>query len=270
MDAALAPDGGCPPSTAAKLRGKAQWALCLGRVGRAALQPLTRRQYATAPDDGDAAALESWPLCPDLRSSLLCIRALMAGALPDVEIRLGVDDHPPVVVMSDAMWRPSRDEPLIGFGRVAYLVWVPLLTGGGKLAYAEADAPREMLMAFAALRAKSQYICDLEEVALAAPYFSEALADSLRGQQVIHFADNVAANCGAIGGGSSSPTMGRIIHALHMRWAFERVNPWIEFVKSEANLADDPSRGDMTWAEGLGAVPIEFVFPPCGGWDDSM
>ena len=96
------------------------------------------------------------------------------------------------------------------------------------------------------------------------------LADSLRGQQVIHFADNVAANCGAIGGGSSSPSMGRIIHALHMRWAFERINPWIEFVKSEANLADDPSRGDMTWAEGLGAVPIEFVFPPCGGWDDSM
>ena len=194
----------------------------------------------------------------------------MDGALPDVEFRLDVDEAPPVVVLSDAMWRPSAAEPVAGFGRIAYLVWIPLRTGGGKLVFAECDAPRDMLLAFAALRAKAQYICDLEEVALAAPYFSPQLAESLNGQQLLHFADNVAANCGAVNGRSSSPAMGRILYSLHMRWATERINPWIEFVKSEANLADDPSRGDLGWAAILGAVRIDFTLPPCGGWDDSM
>ena len=132
--------------------------------------------------------------------------------------------------------------------------------------YAESEAPQQMLHHFADLKAKGQYICDLEEVALAAPYFAPEIEHRLKGKHVIHFADNVAANCGAINGRSSSPAMARILHALQLRWARSRVQVWVEFVKSEANLADLPSRGKLDWARTFNAVRIPFMFPPCEGW----
>ena len=46
------------------------------------------------------------------------------------------------------------------------------------------------------------------------------------------------------------------------------VRSWIEFVKSGANLADDPSRGDLSWTVGLDAEQIPFSFPPTEGWSD--
>jgi hypothetical protein len=165
---------------------------------------------------------------------------------------------------------------------VAYVVWLPKEE---RLVFAEADVPEWMLRHFAQLfargrqegRSKKQFICDLEEVALAAPYFSRekvpgtdrCLEDLLRGRYVLHFADNTAANCGAVNGYSASPSMARIVSALHMRWARMGTQAWIEFVKSEANLADDPSRGEFGWAKELGAEKIEFTFPPVEGWGDS-
>jgi hypothetical protein len=276
IDRALVPGGCLAPAEAATLKGKTHWALGLGTAGRAALQPLAKRANESAPIGalelsmveageqhwGDAG----WRLTPELHASLSLLRQLLDKDLPDAEIRLDAAAEPPVLLLSDAMWRPSESDEN-GYGRVAWLGWIPLRTGGGKLMYADADAPPDMLAFFAVLKKRKQYICDLEEVALAAPYFAPELTDSLEGRCVLAFADNTAANAGAISGYSSSPAMARILSALHLRWARMRIRPWIEFVKSEANLADNPSRGDNTWAEKLGATRINFTFPPYAGWE---
>ena len=56
---------------------------------------------------------------------------------------------------------------------------------------------------------------------------------------------------------------------LHLRWVRLRVSPWVEFVKSGANIADLPSRvPDVGVREAtrvlreLGAVRVSFVMPP--------
>ena len=88
-------------------------------------------------------------------------------------------------------------------------------------------------------------------------------------RDVIHFADNKAANAGAVNGGSASPDMARMVSALHLRWVRLRVSPWVEFVKSGANIADLPSRvPDVGVREAtrvlreLGAMRVSFVMPP--------
>ena len=39
------------------------------------------------------------------------------------------------------------------------------------------------------------------------------------------------------------------------------VDPWVEYVRSKANLADEPSRGEFSTLVRLGAVEVPFVVP---------
>ena len=171
-----------------------------------------------------------------------------------------------MVVLSDAMYRP---DPRLEFGysRVAYIVWIPLETGGGKLVFAETVLPQDMLEFFNSIRAKATFITQAEAVGMAAAYFSPAIEESLRGRDILHFADNRAANAGFINGYSRPQDTARIVSGCHMRWATLRVAPWIEFVKSEANAADLPSRGEFGWLLRNQATRIEFVLPPYRRWD---
>jgi hypothetical protein len=61
-----------------------------------------------------------------------------------------------------ATGRPGEERPN-GFGRVAYLAWIPERMGGGRLVFVDAEAPEDILKGFARLRKKKQYICDLEQ-----------------------------------------------------------------------------------------------------------
>ena len=131
-----------------------------------------------------------------------------------------------------------------------------------------------MLAFFEALRAKKTYICQAEEVALSAGYFSPELAELIAGEDVLHFADNKAANAGAIKGSSASPDMARIVSALHLRWVALGISPWVEFVKSGANLADLPSRvpdqgvaAATQLIRAMGAALVPFTMPPYRSWD---
>ena len=44
------------------------------------------------------------------------------------------------------------------------------------------------------------------------------------------------------------------------------VDVWFEFVYSEANIADWPSRGSLGFAAELGVVPEVARAPPCDSW----
>ena len=85
-------------------------------------------------------------------------------------------------------------------------------------------------------------ICSLEEIALVAPYISEELSDCFLDADVLHFADNTAANAAATKGYSAAPDLAHPVARLHLSLARNRTRFWLEFVRSRANLADAPSR----------------------------
>ena len=145
------------------------------------------------------------------------------------------------------MWR--KDPRLkFGYGLVAYLVWVPLRTGGSKFAYAETVVPQHVLEFFFELRAKKTFICVLEELGIAAPYFAPELEDVLANTDVIHFADNVAANTAVIKGGSSAPDMARIVAALHIRL----VSKSIQYVYGSSSI--NRKRTSPTFRQGASST----------------
>ena len=92
------------------------------------------------------------------------------------------------------------------------------------------------------------------------------LADSIRGKDVLHFADNKAANASAAKGYSGAADLARIVSALHGRWAELGIDPWVEFVKSEANIADEPSRGFLDTLIAMSGVEVPFDYPPIKVW----
>lgn len=264
------------PQAASALKGVSRWVMAYQRAGRAALQPIEARINEPHPPlraDGDGE--ERWPLTVPLRESLAFVRMMLDGLLPDAELRAAARERPPAVFLSDAMFKPANQRaPAIS--HVAWIMWYPLRTGGGRLLFSEGELPVEMLAFFEAMRAKKTYICQAEEVGIAAPYFSPEVAQLVRGEDVLHFADNKAANAGAVKGSSSSPDMARIVSALHLRWVELQISPWIEFVKSAANLADLPSRvPDQGVAQAtaliraMGAVRVPFKLPPYRTWDGS-
>lgn len=168
------------------------------------------------------------------------------------------------MILSDARWAPVEGS-VLGEGRVAWVAWVPGARGdgaGGKLMHAD-DAPTEAyLRALYDLRVQKTLVCPLEEVGIAAPYFSERLAPLIAGKQVIHLADNKAANAGARRASSSAADLARVISVMHAKWAQLGLSPWVGFVGSEANLADLPSRRLYELLRSMGSERVDFVFPP--------
>ena len=177
-----------------------------------------------------------------------------------------VRSRPPVVVLSDASWHPVAGS-LFGAGRLAFIVWFPPEGDlGERLLFACTEVADSFFERSYRLREKSQFICFLEVVALAAPYYHAALAADFAGRDVLHFGDNMAANQAAIKGYSPAPDLGTVTCDLHVRWLELRTRTWFGFVKSEANLADDPSRQVTQHLLEWGATQLDFIYPPIRGW----
>jgi hypothetical protein len=104
------------------------------------------------------------------------------------------------------------------------------------------EVPAELLAWSAEFKTKETYIVLLELVAMAAAYAGD-IAEMFRGRDVLHFADNQSANGGLVKGRSPAPDLNEIIGETHDRWADLDIRPWVDYVRSEANVADLPSRG---------------------------
>ena len=97
-------------------------------------------------------------------------------------------------------------------------------------------------------------------------YYS--LRDELRGREVIHFVDNAGALACLIKDYSSDVDSARLVHTF---WAIAcalHIDVWFEFVYSDANIADWPSRGRVAFAADLSAAPCSFEVPPSESWGD--
>jgi hypothetical protein len=125
-------------------------------------------------------------------------------------------------------------------------------------------------------RARRQYIGQLEALAAVATYYTLAdgapLPDgsrshALRGRDVIHYVDNFGALACLVKGDSRDPDIGRLAHVLSAILVSIRARPWMDYVRSAANIADLPSRFDI---EGLWAfIPPSrhYGFKPLRFWD---
>ena len=192
-----------------------------------------------------------------MRSSLGFISGMLAGSLPDVVLRAASCESRPVVVLTDAMWEPVEGSPL-GYGHMGYVVWVPLTGGGGKLLYAEGRASIRLMQCLRRLHDKKTYVCPLEAVAMNAPFVcsTEGVLDSIRGRDVIVLADNQGVNGAAVKGFAGARDLACIVGYTRRVWHDLDVDPWVEYVRSKANLADDPSRQYVAHIARMGGVRV--------------
>ena len=82
-------------------------------------------------------------------------------------------------------------------------------------------------------------------------------------------------------GYSAQPDSARIVHATHATLAGLEARAWFEYVRTDANVADEPSRVDLSGAtyalgdamasrlgERLRSRPIRAVLPDASRWDE--
>lgn len=263
-----------PLKLAGRLWFTLSWAV--GRFGRAALQPLH------AASNGSRSEVIS----DELRRALSFIRDLLvdpSSGLPRLrprKFRYKRSRLPAVLVWSDARWEASDERPA-GMGFVVFFPETPdqaraatdamagrrppwLLgaeTPRGTWRYAAYDPDSAV---YAHWRAREQYIGQLELLAAVSVYYS--LRDDLRGREVIHFTDNAGALACLIKNYSSDIDSARLVHTFWALASCLEIDVWFEFVYSEANIADWPSRGDLAFANDLEALACEMRVPPSDSW----
>jgi hypothetical protein len=119
----------------------------------------------------------------------------------------------------------------------------------------------------AAWRTRQQYVGQLELLAAIAVYYS--LAVVLRGRQVVHYIDNSGAMAILVKDYSSDIESAQLVNTFYALTSALEVDVWFDYVKSAANIADWPSRGQVEFAHEVNATRIEgerLKFPKLGEW----
>ena len=258
--AAILDDGGFPPSVAAHLCGKLQFALSWvgGRIGRACMQPLFTDRSGVVTGAVRASLQYLLEVVPDL---------------PPHRVRLARATRPPVLIFSDGACEDNGATQTVGF-----LVAVPrdtappvdpkappsigVLEEHYDLRHGGAALPEDLSDALVRRR---QQIGQVEIIGAMAPYLS--LPHQLAGADIIHFIDNTSALAALTKGYSGVPDSARLVHTFHAWAAGSGANVWFEYVPSAPNSADEPSRvlslarGPYSPAPGLTSRPCKTRFP---------
>ena len=244
---------------ASSLCGKLQFCLAwgVGRFGRAAMGPIYRHIHARRPAIG--AALQM--------SFNFLLSALTSLKARDICVKAG-GRSPPVLVWSDATGtNDGEGRPVMAF--------VARFPGGmqspGGIQGVTAQHPRWVHgftsvsdQVLGSLKRRKQQVGQLELLAAASSYFS--LSQWIKHRDVIHFIDNTAAVSGITKGYSAQPDSARIIHAYHALNVRMQTQVHFEWVRSEANIADLPTRGQFDLLKEYGSKAIPFVIPPISDW----
>ena len=104
----------------------------------------------------------------------------------------------------------------------------------------------------------------------------------LAGRRVLHWIDNSSAVAALVKGYSAQPDSARIVHAVHATLAGLATRAWFEYVRTDANVADEPSCADLSGVRcALGAAmvdrlggrlfgrPVAAVLPVASRWDEA-
>ena len=250
--------GKLTPAEAGKLRGKLGFTLLpvMWRVGRAACQPLVKRQY-------------SWYRHTAWDAPLQAMHEFFERVLPNLpplEVPMRPLPTRPVLVYTDASYywcrRSLRHMAILGLyafdPATNREVWSWLRLPDGYYAHFAPDkktyiAQAELIAALAAY-VTLQPVCR-EKSGLLVPGIQ------LAGRRVAHFIDNTVALAALVHGYANAPDMAAMVNALHEMWMVTKCHVWSEWVPSLANIADWPSRPDKMHLIPTAAMEIQYVLP---------
>ena len=239
-------EGALPSARAATFAGKLVFTLTwmAGKVGRAALQPL----FAATERGGDDETM-----LPSARRALEFFVDVLP-TLPARRFEMAPSDERPVLVWTDGASEPSAARA----HTVGFVVAVPRETAppvGTPIAAEDFDEHYVCTHGSAELDAaymrrfmlrRKQQIGQVELVAAYTPY-SAVDAKVWSGRRVLHWIDNSSAVAALAKGYSSAVDSALIVHAIHATLAGLGADVWFEYVRTDANVADKPSREDMSY-----------------------
>ena len=133
--------------------------------------------------------------------------------------------------------------------------WVP-----ERWVHSSAAVPDHFVERFAARRT---YIGQFELLAAVAVYYT---LPELAGRSVVHWVDNTSALAALAKGYSRAIDSARIVHALHAWNVGAGVSTWFEYVRSKANISDQPSRGEFGLLRRMGSEWVDMELPEAGDW----
>jgi hypothetical protein len=216
---------------ASKLRGLLGWSYTgvhgkCARGGQAALMDRQYNdQYSTSIDRKHLAAFE--------------YNKLILRALPPKRLQLIGAVGPPIIVYSDAFFKPY-DEPAPADGvrcRMGWVIFDPRRASpvGGTM-----YVPERLLAQWSP---RNQQVFVAEALAVMAATLLHQ--DILQGRDVIWFVDNIGALQVLIKGNSSQFDAGNVCAAAHLFWAAAGTRVWFEWVASDDNPSDGLSRNGL-------------------------
>ena len=129
----------------------------------------------------------------------------------------------------------------------------------GKCLISGGQTPPEVIELF--ITGKKTYIGQLEMVWGIAPYSSAP--NEVRGRDALHWIDNTSALAGLTKGYAKQPDMARLTNQAHTLLMDLDCDPFFEYVRSKANIADLPSRGEAGKAKEIllemGWLPEQII-----------
>ena len=164
--------------------------------------------------------------------------------MPDVQVPiLPMQAGAPVIILSDASGKKASvtRRPR---GHLGFVLWHP----EAGAVHSDARVPEWLTRLFDELQRRfghlprSQYITPYEAVAMLTPYLT--CPQLLYRRYVLHFVDNSGALYASLKCYSGVPEMARIVHFWRLTVLSLQAVPWLDYVPSESNLGDEPSRAE--------------------------
>ena len=186
-------------------------------------------------------------LSPAAALALEYLKGVLPRVAPHV-MNLNGEVSPPVLVWSDGAYEGT-------LATVGFLIAQPLrpldvnpLTASAaetvvamakayRFEHGSAIVPPALM---AALIERKQQIGQVEIIWGLCPYLS--VPGAFRGSQVIHWIDNTSALAALTKGYSGVPDSARLVHAFHATNLTLAAQVWFEYIPSDSNPADEPSR----------------------------
>ena len=214
---------------AASIYGKSRFMLspCYGGLGNACLPPIALRARQKSAVD----------LTADLDESLEFI-SFACDALPPVQLPTVVDtSRPKVVIFVDAEGKKRRGNRAPS-GHLGFVVYHPV----HGTVHAHAAVPASIVALLDACKKRSTYIGQFELIGAITPFVSLP-PDWFANYHVELWIDNSSAMATLVKDYSGLPDCSRIVNTFHFAIAkLGLASLWIDYVPSESNPADVPSR----------------------------
>ena len=191
-----------------------------------------------------------------VRAALLFFFALLKKGIPSRVFAFRKRRKRRIIIWSDAMYDGGA------LGIVACIESTEDGVTSREWLYTHASCDERFMQRFVH---RKTYIGQLELLAAVAAYYS--LPDIVRGESVMHYVDNSSAVAALVKGYSQQPDSVHILHAMWALVASLACAPWFKFVRSKANVADLPSRGQLEFITNvLKARKVPFIMPPFEMW----